>query len=125
MDLFKVLNFIAWTPFTQNWVFPILIIGIFFASIWLNYKNNNERFNYYKNNIDNLIFDDYQNGKSFSAIPGILMSVGIIGTFYLIYESLGDINEKTNMITLIGNHIAPCFFYISIWNCYLYFICYY
>ena len=108
-DFLNVFEFLFLTPFTQNWVFPILIIIVGVSNFFYSLYNNHKRFNNYNKNMNNLIFDDYKNAKSSGKVPGILMSIGIIGTFFLIYESLGGLNENTDMMTLISLHIAPAF----------------
>ena len=110
-DLFNVFQFVFITPFAENLIFPTLILGMAGFSLYFSSKKNNQRFNEYKNNIDGLIFDDYKKGKALASVPGILMSIGIIGTFFLIYDSLHqlDVNTKDAMMDTIRLHIAPAF----------------
>jgi hypothetical protein len=73
--------------------------------------SHKKRFNEYINNADNLIYDDWNEPQRYVSIPGILMSIGIIGTFYLIYSSLShfQIDKIEEVSTIITNNIAPAF----------------
>ena len=108
----KIYDFIIEVPLAQSEIFPYVIWGFFILSLFLILILNIMKIKEYKTNIDNLIYDDYLDGVSFNTTPGILMSIGIIGTFYLIYHSLGNLNgniEIENMLSVITNNIAPAF----------------
>lgn len=108
----EIINFFTTIPFSESPVFPILMSIIFLASLGLNIQANHYRYNHYKNNMDTLIFDDWNQAKKSVSTPGILMSIGIIGTFYLIYESLSKLNNNIqveSMLNVITNNIAPAF----------------
>ncbi len=109
--MIETLNFLFFVPFQENIYFPIVMIFIFIVTLVGNMKEQFERLSYYKNNIPKLIFDDWKEAKSSEGIPGVLMSIGIIGTFYLIYASLShfDINKLEEVSEIITNHIAPAF----------------
>jgi hypothetical protein len=111
MDLLNVLEFIFITPFSQNWVFPLLIIIFFFINFVLSYDKNIKRFSQYKKHINTYMLEDYEEGISSSYVSGILMSIGIIGTFFLIYDSLSHLTmtDSASMMTMISSEIAPAF----------------
>jgi ABC-type transporter Mla subunit MlaD len=110
-EIDTVLKFILDVPLAQNEIFPYAIYGLLWISlvvvIILNYLKIEE----YKKDMNNLIYDDYVDGVSLSFIPGILMSMGIIGTFYLIYTSLSHFNieDMKNVSEIITTKIAPAF----------------
>lgn len=110
-DLSNVLEFIFFTPFSQNGVFPWLIFVFFGISFSFSFFKNMSRFSEYKKNIDTYILEDYEEGISASHVSGILMSIGIIGTFFLIYDSLSHLNmsDSASMMTMISSEIAPAF----------------
>ncbi len=107
----EALNFIIVVPFTAHLIFPLLIICIFIFGLVQNWIKHNKRFNEYKNNKETLIYDEWNEVKPYAAIPGILMSIGIIGTFYLIYSSLShfEIEKIKEVSDIIKNDIAPAF----------------
>lgn len=108
----KIYDFIIKVPLAQSEIFTYTIYALFIFSLLAVVCINIKRLKKYKINIDTLVYDDYIDGHSFSAIPGILMSIGIIGTFYLIYHSLSSLNgnlEIENILNLIANNIAPAF----------------
>ncbi len=108
----KVIDFIINIPFEQHAFFPIAMYTIFIVSLLLSIYSHIKNLREYQNNTDNLIFDDREEAISSTATPGILMSIGIIGTFYLIYKSLGHLGGKIeidNMLNVITSDIAPAF----------------
>jgi len=109
--MIETIKFITIVPFTENVIFPTLISIIFIWSIIQNFISHKKRFREYSNNTNNLIYDDWNEPKSFSGTPGILMSIGIIGTFYLIYASLShfEIDKIEEVSKIITNSIAPAF----------------
>ena len=110
--ILETLKFIAVIPFEENLVFPLLIIGVFIVSLLLSKRKNIQSFNEYKEDMDTLIYDEYKEPIASNATSGILMSIGIIGTFYLIYASLHHLSgsiEIQNMLDVITNNIAPAF----------------
>lgn len=116
MDLFelfmKTINFICFVPFTENKVFPSLIGIIFIWNLVLSIGANMSHYSEYKKNKKRLIYEDYQDPITSSSTPGILMSIGIIGTFYLIYASLNGLDENIAiqaMLNVIKTNIAPAF----------------
>jgi len=103
--------FLMEIPFRENAFIANLILWIFFISVGINILNNILRIKFYKTNSKDLFFEEYVEGISYKFIPSILMSIGIIGTFYLIYMSLSNfqiskIEEVSNIIT---HQIAPAF----------------
>ncbi len=109
--MIETIKFITILPFTESQIFPLLIWLIFVISLILNRINHTKRFNEYSNNTNNLIYDDWSEPQRYVSIPGILMSIGIIGTFYLIYSSLShfEIDKIEEVSTIITNNIAPAF----------------
>jgi len=77
--------FLMEIPFRENAFIANLILWIFFISVGINILNNILRIKFYKTNSKDLFFEEYVEGISYKFIPSILMSIGIIGTFYLIY----------------------------------------
>jgi len=63
----------------------IAIIVVFFVSLYRISEINILRLKDYYNNRDNYILDDYINPMKYEKAPGIMMSIGIIGTFVLIF----------------------------------------
>jgi len=109
--MIETILFITIVPFTENLIFPTLISFIFIFSLIQNINIHNKKFNEYKNNTNNLIYDDWNEPSSLTTIPSILMSIGIIGTFFLIYSSLShfEINKIEEVSKIITNSIAPAF----------------
>jgi len=110
-DLLRILEFILYTPFEKNIIFFSIIFSSFIVSFIMSWNNNRKRLSFYKKNIDTLLFDDYENGVASQSVAGILMSIGIIGTFFLIYDSLShlDVSSSDKMIQVISQDIAPAF----------------
>jgi hypothetical protein len=109
--MIETIKFIMILPFKESMIFPLFIWLIFVVSLILNMISHKKRFNEYINNADNLIYDDWNEPQRYVSIPGILMSIGIIGTFYLIYSSLShfQIDKIEEVSTIITNNIAPAF----------------
>ena len=109
--IIDIIKFITYIPFEQNFFFPSIILVIFVLSLIQNYLQHQKMFNEYSNNIDNFVLDDWLDITSFKSVAGILMSIGIIGTFYLIYESLShfDIDNTKETSKMITSNIAPAF----------------
>lgn len=109
--ILETVNFITTVPFDENKIFPSSISLIFIGSLILNSINHKKQLNEYSGNINNLIYDDWSEPKSFTGIPGILMSIGIVGTFYLIYVSLShfEIDKIEEVSKIITESIAPAF----------------
>jgi hypothetical protein len=109
--MIETIKFITIVPFSENLIFPTLISVIFIWGLIQNMLNHKMMFKEYSSNINNLIYNDWNESKSFSAIPGILMGIGIIGTFYLIYTSLShfEIDQIKEVSKIITNNIAPAF----------------
>lgn len=107
----EAIYFIFVTPFTEHALFPIVILTLFFLSLTSVSQKNNSKLEYYRENQDTSIYEEWIEPISLTFIPGILMSVGIIGTFYLIYSSLShfDINQVDELSKTITNNIAPAF----------------
>jgi hypothetical protein len=106
----EIVTFIFLKPFSENPFFTILIYGLFIGSLIYNWKINSQ----YKNRIlqsDEVNQEDLDSFKHFSAIPGILMSIGIVGTFFLIYSSLSQFNidDIQGISRIITNNVAPAF----------------
>ena len=78
----EIVTFIFLKPFSENPFFTILIYGLFIGSLIYNWKINSQ----YNRTLqsDEVNQEDLDSFKHFSAIPGILMSIGIIGTFFLL-----------------------------------------
>lgn len=109
LDTFK---FILVIPFEENMVFPFLMIAVFVISLLRGKIKNKQNLNTYKENKDTLIYDEYKEPISLYATSGILMSIGIVGTFYLIYASLHHLSssiEIQNILNVITDNIAPAF----------------
>ena len=109
--MIETIKFITIVPFTENVIFPTLISIIFILGLMLNLKKHMKMFKEYNDNRNNLIYDDWSEPKSFNSVPGILMSIGIIGTFYLIYASLShfEIDKIDEVSKIITHSIAPAF----------------
>ena len=109
--MIETIKFITIVPFTENVIFPTLISIIFILGLMLNLKKHMKMFKEYNDNRNNLIYDDWNEPKSFNSVPGILMSIGIIGTFYLIYASLShfEIDKIDEVSKIITHSIAPAF----------------
>ena len=90
----NIIEFIFITSKEESFIFPIFIYIVFLIGIIFNiFKHINRIKSYKDQNV--LTSEDVEDFEHFLAIPGILMSIGIVGTFYLIYNSLSnfDINE--------------------------------
>jgi len=109
--MIETLSFIFIVPFKENVVFPTLIVGIFIIAVFSSWYIHKQRLNYYTNQIENIIHDDWSEEKPLYFIPGILMSIGIVGTFYLIYSSLShiEIDKIDKLSEIIRISIAPAF----------------
>lgn len=107
----EALYFIFVTPFTEHALFPIAILTLFILSLISVSQKNRSKLEEYRENQDNSIYEDWIEPISLTFIPGILMSIGIIGTFYLIYSSLShfDINQVDELSKTITDNIAPAF----------------
>mgnify|MGYP003999525743 CR=1 FL=1 len=108
----EALYFITVTPFEENFLFPSLISIIFLFGLFQNNLRHKNRMKRYQEHKSNLLIDDWEHPISFHMIPGILMSIGIIGTFFLIYASLSKLHgnlEIENMLQVITTNIAPAF----------------
>ena len=108
----ETIHFIIIVPFTEHKLFPILMYTIAIISLLFSIYMHMKSLKEYRNNIDNFIFDDREEAISSASTPGVLMSIGIIGTFYLIYTSLSNLDGKIeieNMLSVITNSIAPAF----------------
>ena len=107
----EALYFIFVTPFTEHALFPIAILTLFILSLISVNQKNRSKLEEYRENQDNSIYEDWIEPISLTFIPGILMSIGIIGTFYLIYSSLShfDINQVDELSKTITDNIAPAF----------------
>lgn len=109
--MIETIKFITIVPFSENIIFPLLISIIFILGLIQNMNYHNKKYSEYKKNINTLIYDEWSDPRPFSSIPGILMSIGIIGTFYLIYSSLShfEIEKIKEVSDIIKNDIAPAF----------------
>lgn len=110
--LLETLLFVTVVPFTENWIFPTLISAVFIYSLYTATRINANRRKEYIEDFDKLIYEDYHEIILSNSTPGILMSIGIIGTFYLIYSSLHGLHnniEIKDMLTVIKLNIAPAF----------------
>lgn len=107
----EALYFIFVTPFTEHALFPITILTLFILSLISVSQKNRSKLEEYRENQDQSIYEEWLEPISLTFIPGILMSIGIIGTFYLIYSSLShfDINQVDELSKTITNNIAPAF----------------
>lgn len=108
----ETIRFIISVPFAEHKFFPILMYTIAIISLVFSIYMHRKSLKEYRNNTDNLIFDDREEATTAASTPGILMSIGIIGTFYLIYTSLSNLDGKIeidNMLSVITNNIAPAF----------------
>ena len=105
----EIVTFIFLKPFSENPFFTILIYGLFIGSLIYNWKINSQ----YNRTLqsDEVNQEDLDSFKHFSAIPGILMSIGIVGTFFLIYSSLSQFNidDIQGISRIITNNVAPAF----------------
>ena len=93
-------------------VVGLVIVIVFMVSFFRANKLNDEKLKEYENNINNLIFDEYCEPVSLSNIPGILMSIGIIGTFVLIFTGLSNIPDTLDIakvLEVMKEKIAPAF----------------
>ncbi|RLA84276.1 MAG: hypothetical protein DRG78_01825 [Epsilonproteobacteria bacterium] len=94
-----------------------IIIGTLIVIVWIvsfiqSRSVNNQKLKEYKENSDKLIFDEYNEPIKSANTPGILMSIGIIGTFLLIYTGLSSIPSSLDIakvLEVIKNQIAPAF----------------
>jgi len=84
--MIDTLSFIFYVPFTENIVFPSLILLIFAIALLFSWYKHKQLFGMYREQINNIIHDDRSEEQPLQFIPGILMSIGIVGTFYLIYS---------------------------------------
>ena len=89
-----------------------LIVFIGLVSFLISKSVNNKRLKEYEDNKDKLIFDEYSEPISSSHTPGILMSIGIIGTFMLIFTGLSSIPDTLDIaqvLSVMKEKIAPAF----------------
>lgn len=113
MDLLiSTILFITIEPFSNHVIFALLIVTVFVLSLFLVKKRHEKALEEFKTSEYRLVSDDSLDNYPASSTPGILMSLGIIGTFFLISQSLGGIEgslaiEKIMMI--IKSEIAPAF----------------
>jgi hypothetical protein len=107
----EALYFIFVTPFTEHALFPVTILILFILSLIAVTLKNRSKLGEYRNGQNNYIYEEWLEPISLTFIPSILMSIGIIGTFYLIYSSLShfDINKVDELSETITNNIAPAF----------------
>ena len=86
-----------------------LIIIILIVGIYMVWQKN--KIKEYQINQNNIPLDNIEPTR-YDKIPGILMSIGIIGTFYLIYSGLHSIPDGldiTKVLVVIKDKIAPAF----------------
>lgn len=110
-SIIQMLYFIIVVPFIENFIFSSFIVIIFLFNLYNNKRKHQILLDEYYNNVDNLIYNEWNEAKVSHGIPGVLMSLGIIGTFYLIYSSLitFEINDIEKVSTIITLSIAPAF----------------
>ncbi|MEA2019739.1 MAG: hypothetical protein U9N59_14965 [Campylobacterota bacterium] len=94
-----------------------IVIGLVIVVVWVfsivNIKKlNDKKLKDYENNIEKHIFDEYSEPISSGHTPGILMSIGIIGTFILIFlglSSIPDTLDIAKVLEVMKEKIAPAF----------------
>jgi len=95
-----------------EYIIPIVITVIFISSLYKIAKINKDKLKEYELSINESILDNFIEPVKYEKIPGILMSIGIIGTFILIFFGLSSIPDTLNILKVlevIKEKIAPAF----------------
>jgi len=109
--MIEIIEFIFLKPFHENIIFSLAIVLVFIGAFVSNLLQHQNFYNKIIKKVHSKILDDFEEPKPFTAVPGILMGIGIIGTFYLIYSSLShfNIDEIKEVSKIITHSIAPAF----------------